>query len=184
MAEDILVGDTPKARKRRGRLKGLTPHGRLWKHSTLADIEGLPGTEDLSAVFLVTLVRNPWDRLVSYYAWARVQQFDHPVIAAAKAKEFQEFLMDPSVSNALHAWPARRYMTDAGGTERGALFARLEALTSDLEPLWDHLGFTLDVPRLNASDRDPDYRSYYDQHSADHVARLLQDDISRFDYRF
>ena len=41
MADDILVGDTPKARRRRGRLKGLATAGRLWKHSTLADIDGL-----------------------------------------------------------------------------------------------------------------------------------------------
>ena len=38
MADDILIGDTPKAVKRRGRLKGLETAGRLWKHSTLADI--------------------------------------------------------------------------------------------------------------------------------------------------
>ncbi|MBC7181700.1 MAG: Type II secretory pathway, pullulanase PulA, partial [Roseovarius sp.] len=36
-AEDILIGDTPKARRRRARLKGVQARGRLWKHSTLAD---------------------------------------------------------------------------------------------------------------------------------------------------
>lgn len=40
-ADDILVGDTPKAKNRRNRLSDLTPAGRLWKHSTLRDIDGI-----------------------------------------------------------------------------------------------------------------------------------------------
>ena len=76
-ADDIIIGDTPKARARRGRLAGLTPRGRLWKHSTLADIDGVVRGEELERLFLVTLVRNPWDRVVSYYHWLRKQSFDH-----------------------------------------------------------------------------------------------------------
>lgn len=41
MADDVLVGDTPKARQRRKRLRGIPTAGRLWKHSTLAAAEGL-----------------------------------------------------------------------------------------------------------------------------------------------
>ena len=41
MKDDILIGDTPKALRRRRRLKGAQAAGRLWKHSTLADIDGL-----------------------------------------------------------------------------------------------------------------------------------------------
>ncbi|MEM9788337.1 MAG: Type II secretory pathway, pullulanase PulA, partial [Pseudomonadota bacterium] len=31
--DDILIGDTPKAQRRRGRLRHLQTPGRLWKHS-------------------------------------------------------------------------------------------------------------------------------------------------------
>lgn len=67
MKDDILIGDTPKARARRGRLTALTPAGRLWKHSTLADIEGIVTPSEMAQFCLFTLVRNPWDRAVSYY---------------------------------------------------------------------------------------------------------------------
>ena len=59
MADDILIGDTPKAVKRRGRIKGLETAGRLWKHSTLADIEGMVTREEMDDFLIFTLVRNP-----------------------------------------------------------------------------------------------------------------------------
>lgn len=183
MAEDILIGDTPKAKKRKARLKTLTSRGRLWKHSTLADIDGLPGTEALDRMCLVSLVRNPWDRLVSYYAWARVQTFDHPAVKAAKDLQFKDFLQDRGVSAALQAAPARHYLTDAEGIEHRAIFARLEELDKDLDSFWDHLGFRLDLPHLNRSDRGG-YRDYYDASLAAYVADLLEEDIARFGYSF
>ena len=87
MKDDILIGDTPKAVRRRPRLKGLTPAGRLWKHSTLADIEGVVAREELARLLIVTLTRNPWDRLVSYWSWLRAQSFGHPAVALAKATD-------------------------------------------------------------------------------------------------
>ncbi len=86
MADDILIGDTPKARRRRGRVEKLQPTaaGRLWKHSTLADIAGLADPDEF---FVVTMVRNPWDRMVSYYHWLREQSWDHPAVSAANTTE-------------------------------------------------------------------------------------------------
>ncbi|MEO0903185.1 MAG: Type II secretory pathway, pullulanase PulA, partial [Pseudomonadota bacterium] len=40
-ADDILIGDTPKAKRRRKRQKALQAPGRLWKHSNLRDVAGL-----------------------------------------------------------------------------------------------------------------------------------------------
>lgn len=59
MKDDILIGDTPKARERRGLLNALTPKGRLWKHSTLADIDGVVSLTALDRMLVFTLVRNP-----------------------------------------------------------------------------------------------------------------------------
>lgn len=63
--DDILIGDTPKAIRRRGRLKGVAVAGRSWKHSTLADIDGLVDRAWIAQAFRVTLVRNPWDWMVA-----------------------------------------------------------------------------------------------------------------------
>ena len=185
MADDIMVGDTPKARKRRRRLKGVATAGRLWKHSTLADLHGLMTEDEMEDFFVFTLVRNPWDRMVSYYHWLRDQSFDHPAVGLAKAQAFSGFLNAPETIAAMRAFPYGRYVTDAGGTERGDLFIRLEHLRDDLAPLEAHLGFALDtIPHENRSARADDWRRSYSESDAALVAMACAPDIRRFSYSF
>ncbi|MEM6589781.1 MAG: sulfotransferase family 2 domain-containing protein [Pseudomonadota bacterium] len=184
MKDDILIGDTPKAKKRRRRLDGVTTQGRLWKHSTLADIDGLVPHQQIEEAFTVTLVRNPWDRLVSYYHWLRVQDFDHEGVRAAKRMTFSDFLRSDHVQSAVPDQPYAYYMTRADGVEDCSLYIRLEHFAKDSRPLWAHLGFRLDLPLVNQSDRPPDYKPLYSKADTQLVAELCQSDIERFDYRF
>ena len=185
MAEDILIGDTPKAKRRRGRPKGVQASGRLWKHSGLADIHGLISEEEMAAFFVLTLVRNPWDRMVSYYHWLGAQSFDHVAVGLAKSLTFDDFLDHPQVQGSIGAAPYASYVTDRNGVERCDLFARIEHLTEDLTPFEAHLGFRLgEIERVNVSPRDRDYRGYYSDEKAAMVARLCGADIARFGYRF
>jgi len=140
--------------------------GRVWKHSTLADMDGVVDPADF---FVVTLVRNPWDRMVSYYHWLQAQHFDHPAIGLANSLDFSAFLNHPLTAVSMRTQPYARYVTDAQGQEHCQLFARLEHLDADLQPLWDHLGFTCDVGRENASQRGRDWRGYYSDQDAAHL---------------
>lgn len=184
MADDVMIGDTPKAVKRRGRLKGVTANGRLWKHSTMADIEGLASAEEIADFFTVTLVRNPWDRLVSYYHWLQAQGFDHPAVQLAKTHDFSGFLAQPSTQASFRQWPARRYMTDLRGVERASLYVRLEAFEQDIKPFEAHLGFGLELPIVNQSKRAAGWRDYYSESDRALVESLCSEDISRFGYEF
>lgn len=184
MKDDVLIGDTPKAQRRRGRLRGIETRGRLWKHSTLRDIEGWLGPAVLADLFVFTLVRNPWDRLVSYYHWLQDQRFEHPAVGLAQALGFADFLRHPQTEAALRAAPYASYVTDITGVERCNAFVRLEHLATDLAPVAAHLGHKIDMPRANASNRTRDHRAYYDTALAEYVAEVCAPDISRFGYSF
>ena len=185
MADDILIGDTPKAKRRCKRLDKLRAKGRLWKHSTLADIDGVLSATELEPYFIFTLVRNPWDRLVSYYSWLRAQSFDHPVVALAKRSDFATFLRDPAMQTSFRTGPFASYVKDAEDNNRADLFIRLEHFDEDVIPLEHQLGFSLrPLPHENPSARTAEYRRHYSDEMAELVARFCAADISRFGYRF
>ncbi|KEJ88093.1 sulfotransferase family 2 domain-containing protein [Sulfitobacter donghicola] len=182
MKDDIMLGDTPKASKRRKRLDGVQAAGRLWKHSTLADLGGVVADDELAGLFIFTLVRNPWDRMVSYYHWLRAQSFDNDAVTLAKELDFESFVMRPEIAESFAQSPAVSYMRDRQGRDRADLYIRLEHLAKDIQPLQAHLGFTLQVPHVNASTRARDYRSHYTDRSREQVAISCAEDIARFGY--
>ena len=185
MKDDILVGDTPKAIARRARIKGDPATTHLRKHSTLSELGGLLSPAEMDSFFIFTLVRNPWDRLVSYYHWLRDQGFYHPAVTLAKQVDFSAFLNHPTTQAAQSQWPARAYMTDSAGQMRATAFLRIEHLETDIAPLQAHLGFDLlPLSHHNVSTRARDWRGYYTDADAALIARLCARDIADFGYRF
>ncbi len=186
--DDLMAGDTPKAAKRRRRLQGAqgaTAAGRLWKHSTLRDMDGLVTRDQMRDYFVFMLVRNPWDRVASYYHWLRAQNFDHPAVHLAKATTFADFLRAPETQAGFRAAPYASYVTDAEGQEQADLFIRLEHLDADLVPLEAHLGFSLrPLPHENRSQRRTGMVELYTPELVEIVAECCAQDIARFGYRF
>ena len=176
-ASDILIGDTPKAKRRRRRHAGVRAAGRLWKHSTLRDIPGLVTDAFVARAFVFTLVRDPWDRALSYHAWLREQAFDHPAVSEARLP-FGEFLALPRTRAAL-AVPYADHVTDRFGRERGT-FVRLERLEEDMAPVTARLGFEPRLGRANPSFG----RQAHTDATRDLIAEICAGDIARFGYRF
>ncbi|MBZ4022726.1 Type II secretory pathway, pullulanase PulA [Rhodobacter sp. TJ_12] len=185
MADDLLIGDTPKARRRKRRLKGVQTAGRLWKHSSLAEGVGLYTEDQARDWFTFTLVRNPWDRMVSYYHWLRGQSFAHPAVTLAQNLDFTAFVTHPQTCAAIGGAPYGSYLRLPDGQETASAFLRLEHFAEDAAPLEAHLGFALGpLPRINASIRARDWRGYYSDTAAEAVARFAAADIARFHYSF
>lgn len=184
MKDDVLIGDTPKAKNRRKRLKDVQTSGRLWKHSKLVDVYGLVDQAQMEEYFVFTLVRNPWDRIVSYYHWLQEQTFDHPHVALAKSVGFSAFLNDGVTQAMMGNDGAAGYVSDRGGVGRCNLYLRLENLAQDMRALEDAIGVKLGaVPHANASKRDG-YQTYYSDEDQALVGQLFATDIARFDYGF
>lgn len=179
-ADDILIGDTPKAVNRRAKAKAWAGATKLRKHSTLAEVQGLVNIDEF---FVVTLVRNPWDRLVSYYFWLKEQSFDHRAVELAKAHQFSDFLNHPETLMTLKTESYSCYVS-LPDHEVSPHYMRLENLAEDRQPFEAHLGYKLDIPHVNRSARNADYRGYYSDKDAEHVGRLYRDDADRFGYQF
>jgi len=184
MKDDVMLGDTPKARRRRHRVKGMQTRGRLWKHSTLADIDGLVPGVVLDGLFAFTLVRNPWDRAVSYYHWLQTQGFDHEAVRLAQQLDFAAFISHPRTLASFRNTPAAQYMARADGREQCAAYIRIENFAQDAAPLFAHLGFPVTLAIANTSERSADYRRYYTDQTAELLAQNCAPDIARFDYSF
>ncbi|MBT8412054.1 MAG: sulfotransferase family protein, partial [Octadecabacter sp.] len=181
--DDIIVSDTPKGKKRRHRYKDIPTRGRLWKHARLRDIYGLVTQDQIDAALVVTIARNPWDRLVSYYHWLQTQSFDHPAVALSKRLPFDDFARHDMTAAGFAASSIADLVRDADGRDRGDLILRFEALDEDVQILAKHLGFgRLDLPHANASDRARDYRPYYSPAARECVAAYCADDIKRMGY--
>ncbi|MCY1126148.1 Type II secretory pathway, pullulanase PulA [Frigidibacter sp. RF13] len=184
MKDDVIISDTPKGRARAGRQKAIKTAGRLWKHSTLADLDGLAGVAD-PGLLIVTLVRNPWDRMVSYYHWLQLQSFDHPAVGLAQTLDFSAFLNRPVIAESFRRWPYGAWLRDRSGMEQPGLFLRLEQIGADLAPFEAHLGFRLaPLPRVNESARPRDWRPFYSDRDAALLGAICAEDIARFSYDF
>ncbi len=184
MKDDMMLGDTPKAKNRRRRLQGAETRGRLWKHSSLSDIEGLLPRDRLRSLFAFTLVRNPFDRAVSYYHWLRAQQFDHPAVIRSRDLGFRDFILHSDTLEAFQAHPPQSYMRYADGVEHCNAYIRIEHFEQDAEPLFDHLGFRLTLERTNRSDRLADWRDYYDPQTRAALTAACAQEIEQFEYSF
>lgn len=184
MKDDVLIGDTPKAKKRRKRVKDVQTSGRLWKHSKLVDVYGLVDQAQMEEYFVFTLVRNPWDRMVSYYHWLQDQNFDHPHVTLAKEVEFSSFLNAGLTQAMMRNDGAARYVSDRDGVDRCDLYLRLEHLAQDVEVLEDAIGVRLGmVPHANKSERGA-YQGYYSEADRALVGDAFAADIERFGYGF
>ena len=148
------------------------------------DPDAFAPKERVADYFVFTMVRNPWDRMVSYYHWLRAQRFDHPAVRLAARLDFSAFLAHPETAASVGRERAAGYVS-IGGRDLCNAYIRLEHLDEDIAPLEDHLGFSLrPLPHENRSERERDYSSYYTDEDAGRVARLCAEDIKKFAYRF
>jgi hypothetical protein len=105
-------------------------------------------------------------------------------VRIAQMTTFPLFINNLQIQRTLQAWPTARYMADWLGYERCNLYIRLEHWRPDMSPLIQHLGFVPEMGHLNRSLRHHDYRTYYDDETAELVGNLCARDIQQFGYRF
>ena len=150
------------------------PKYKIKKHSTLAEYRAALGDAQFGNLYKFTCMRNPWDRMVSYY-FTPTQSLE-----TWDRKKFRKI-----ISGAL---PVADYLRLDNG--RGDPFAnvnyimRFENLADDFRSVCAALDISpTTLPQYNRSNREH-YSKYYDDELRELVLRRFAAEIERFGYAF
>jgi hypothetical protein len=150
------------------------PNYKIKKHSALREYRDALGKEQFRDLYKFTCVRNPWDRMVSYYftptqtpeTWDR-RNFRKIISKAVSVADYLRL--------------------DNGEVDPFAnvdYVMRFENLADDFRTVCRTLGISpTTLPRYNRSSRDH-YSKYYDDELRELVRTRFATEIERFGYTF
>src|SRR6266513_2661196 len=150
------------------------PNYNIKKHSTLAEYYNALGREQFRNLYKFTCVRNPWDRMVSYY-FTPTQTLE-----TWDPKKFRKIIFKVvSVAD---------YLRLVNGEEvpfaNADYIMRFENLADDFRTVCTTLGISpLSLPQYNRSNRDH-YSKYYDDELREFVRTRFASEIEWFNYTF
>lgn len=152
------------------------------QHLPAAVLRALVGADAWSSYLTFCVVRNPWDLVLSTYAYQRA------CLARGEATEFAPVLERyPDFRSFARAYPTLRSdqsaLLEIDGAPAMDMVLRFETLEADVVRLSELLGVTLALPHENRSERGA-YRDRYDAEGRAAVARHFARDIERFGYAF
>jgi sulfotransferase famil protein len=150
------------------------PNYKIKKHSTLAEYRAALGEARFRDLYKFTCVRNPWDRMVSYYFGTAqlVETWDR--------KEFRKLI--------LRTLSVRDYLQlDKGEADSFGnvdYIMRFENLVDDFRAVCTRLAIAdVPLPRYNRSNREH-YSKYYDAELCELIRKRFASEIDRFGYAF
>ena len=174
---------------------------RCGKHGSICDVREQLG-DKADEYYSFSVVRNPWDRMVSWYSmidafttnppWDRRIRGGGPrnklwLYVAENANSFEEFVLkctDPPPE--CHRLMANHldYFVDADGKMLVTRVARFENLNADMREIFAEIGLKrLDLPHRNKS-KHRHYSEYYNDETREVIAERFAKDIEYFGYQF
>jgi hypothetical protein len=174
------------------RLSHLTGHRlglKFPRHAKVIAAQEMLPHEVFAKLFKFAFVRNPWDLQVS--SWHHIRR-ERPHLIAGH-DDFAGFLrwkLDPERPYQFHLDTSIErqtdYLVDLHGNVIVDFIGRYENLVNDFATACQRIG--IDPPALphrrQATDRQRDYRSYYDTNTAELVAKHFAQDVKLLGYDF
>jgi len=151
---------------------------RSWQHITALQARKVLGPGRYKNYFSFAVVRNPWDRMVSWYHYLGVK------------RDFAQWVLSPDpgwshITREVLLRPQTDYLTDRSGRIIVDKVIHFKQLYSGLRSIDSNLfGQIEHQPRERNSKRGP-YRTYYSTpESISAVEKMFAEDISRFKFAF
>lgn len=128
--------------------------------------------------FKFAFVRNPWDRLVSYYFWTN----------SNKKICFEKFIQNQKLKKTLDGTVRRRnqyeYVVDDKGEVIVDFIGRYENLQKDWNVVCEKIGICEKLPWINKRRNKKSYTEFYDDKTMNIVYEMYKKDIEYFEYGF
>lgn len=162
---------------------------KLPRHAKVVAAQELLPREYFDALFKFAFVRNPWDLQVSSFHHIRRER-PHYLGGHETFADFLRWKLDPERPYQYHIdtsiTPQTDYLIDLRGRIIVDYIGRYEHLHQDFATVCERIGIR--APALpherQAKDRQRDYRHYYDDATAELVARHFARDIELLGYGF
>lgn len=149
------------------------------KHQVAHKIRRNLGEEKFDKYFKFSIVRNPWDRMVSTYFYRLKRRYTSSDVT------FEEFVRDfDQHERAVHfRFSQTKWLYDADGKLLMDRVLRFENLPKGFKGVCRKLKVGAALPHINKSNH-KSYKSYYTPELRKLVAKRYQDDIENFGYSF
>ena len=155
------------------------------QHLLARQIRSDVGPAVFDAYFRFTIVRNPWDKIISQYAYMRERPDLRRFIGLAEDATLDEYLRRIQTAEHVQWLPQIAFIQDAGGHDIVDFIGRFERLEEGMRFVFNQIGVSCQrLPHRLASRRTRDYRDYFDARTRAEVARLYAADIDHFHYAF
>jgi len=158
------------------------------QHLTAREVIDIIGEPAWRSAFKFTIVRSPWDKVVSHYKHRiRTNQtgmgqtpipFKQWVEATYSGRRDPAYYDQPKMFQQQVEWLKNRQ-----GQIEVDYVGRFEEMAASFAEIARRIGIDATLPHLNQTERS-DFRGYYDEQTREIVARWFADDIDRFGYRF
>jgi hypothetical protein len=148
----------------------------IHKHSSLGDYQKALQPELFRRLYIVSTIRNPWERLISFYF------SPHRRVSTWNRDEFIQLIGNVKSLPALLSLEGTDKINQ--WYENANFIMRFENIEDDFRTLCGHLNITFSPLNISNQSQRSHFRHYYDDELVDLIALKFKEEIEYGNYEF
>ena len=156
------------------------------QHLLASQVRSEVGLDVFNSFYKFTIVRNPWDRTVSQFAYMQTRPDLMDFIGMQPETEFMTYLGLIQKKQHVQWMPQTDFILDQDGALLVDKIGRLESIEKDSSEIFDIIGACGKRSKIFHANRSQrkSINHYYDQESIEIVSEIYSRDIDYLKYSF